>query len=164
MSAPPLGTAALRAVIFDIGDTLIHAASPTTATAGLTAAPIGDAIADLRMLGARYRLAAVTDTWVMTAADVRDALDRSGFEGLLDPIITSVDIGAAKPDPRGLLAALRELEVTPEEALFIGNADVDRQAAAAAAVPFALFDGTLEIGAIVDEHVARRQSPRVSPA
>ncbi len=139
----------LRAIVFDIGNTLVHAAPVGTAVHGLTGQPIGNAIADLRALSLRYRLAAVTDTALMTGSDVRDALDRSGFQGLLDPIITSVDIGAPKPDPRGLLTALEQMHVAPGQALFIGDADVDRLAAAASGVAFEFAVHDIQIVDIV---------------
>ncbi len=109
------------------------------------------------MLAATYRLAAVTDTSVMTAADVRAALDRSGFEGLLDPIATSVDMGAAKPDPRGLLWVLDQLGLAPAEALFVGDAEVDREAAEAAGVAFIqVLTAPRPILRLVERFVPRR--------
>ncbi|MCA9538828.1 MAG: HAD-IA family hydrolase [Myxococcales bacterium] len=56
-----------------------------------------------------------------------------------------------KPAPGGLLAALSRLGARPDEALFIGDTDVDRAAAAAAGVPFA----TVAWGAIKDASVPR---------
>ncbi len=126
----------IRAILFDIGDTLVHAASPDTAVQALRVQPIGDVVAELADLGERFRLGAVTDTSVMTSADVRRALAGSGIGDRLEVIVTSVDIGAAKPDPRGLEAALAALGVTPAEALFVGDAEVDRGAAEAAGVRF----------------------------
>ena len=127
----------LRAVVFDIGDTLVHAAAPGTPVAELRGEPIGDAVHQLRALASRYRLGAVTDTTVMTSSDVRTALDGTGLAELLEVIVTSVDVGAAKPDPRGLHRALDLLGVTPEQTLFVGDADCDEAAATAAGVHFA---------------------------
>ena len=126
----------LRAVLFDIGDTLIHAAPPGTPVGELRVEPIGEVVAELTELAARFRLGAVTDTSVMTGADVREVLSGSGLDGLLDVIVSSVDVGAAKPDPRGLVAAMRALDVSPEQCLFVGDADVDEGAAHNAGVRF----------------------------
>ena len=133
---PPADRQPIRAILFDIGDTLVHAAPPGTAVDRLQVMPIGDAVAELTELGRDYRLGAVTDTSVMSEADVRAALAPSGLDRLLEVIVTSVDIGAAKPDPRGLVAALAALDVSPHEAIFVGDADVDEGAARAAGVRF----------------------------
>src|SRR3546814_15641491 len=73
----------------------------------------------------------------MSEADVRAALAGTGLGELLEVIVTSHDVGAAKPDPRGVQAALHALGAAPSEALFVGDADVDEAAAAAAGVAFA---------------------------
>ncbi|MEY2468314.1 MAG: nicotinate-nucleotide--dimethylbenzimidazole phosphoribosyltransferase, partial [Actinomycetota bacterium] len=52
-------------------------------------------------------------------------------------IVTSIDVGAPKPDPRGIVAALAELGVAPEYALFVGDSAHDETAAVAAGVAFA---------------------------
>lgn len=131
----------MRAILFDIGDTLVHAAPPATAVGELRAAPIGETVADLTELARRFRLGAVTDTSVMTGADVRRALAGSGLGEWLEVIVTSVDIGAAKPDPRGLVAAMNALGVAPDETLFVGDADVDAGAADNAGVRFVRAGG-----------------------
>lgn len=127
----------IRVVLFDVGGTLVEADPPGTAVADLVARPIGNAVQDLRALRARFRLGAVTDTAVMTEADVRAALAPSGLDELLEVVVTSVDAGAAKPDPAGLLVALDRLGATPAEALFVGDADVDAGAAQRAGCAFA---------------------------
>jgi nicotinate-nucleotide--dimethylbenzimidazole phosphoribosyltransferase len=130
-------TPALRAVLFDIGDTLVRAATPGTPVSGLHAETIGAVRRELAALATRYRLGAVTDTTVMTAADVRVALAGTGLDELLEVIVTSVDVGCPKPDPRGLRQAMEHLCVAPGETVFVGDAAVDAEAAAAAGVAFA---------------------------
>ena len=153
-------TSPLRAIVFDIGDTLVHAAPPGTAVAELEAVPIGQAVVELRALQRHFRLAAVTDTAVMTSEDVRRALEGSGLEELLEVIVTSVDVGAAKPDPRGIRLALARLDVHPTEALFVGDADCDEQAAAAAGTAFARVDAAIRTaGDAVRHHLRARVGP-----
>lgn len=146
----------LRVVVFDIGDTLVHASAPGTPVAELRAEPIGDAVHELRALASRYRLGAVTDTTVMTSADVRTALEGTGLAELLEVIVTSVDVGAAKPDPRGLRRALGLLGVTPEQTLFVGDADCDEAAATAAGVHFARAAAGRSPGETVRAFLAER--------
>lgn len=130
-----------RAILFDIGDTLVQAAAPGTPVDELRVRPIGDTVAELSRWSTSFRLGAVTDTAVMTGADVRRVLAGSGLGDCLEVIVSSVDVGAAKPDPRGILAAVAALDVTPSETVFVGDADVDEQAAAAAGVAFVRAGG-----------------------
>jgi nicotinate-nucleotide--dimethylbenzimidazole phosphoribosyltransferase len=127
----------ITAVLFDIGDTLVRAAAPGTPVDELVAQPLQGAVEVLQALATTHRLGAVTDTSVMTEADVRAALAGTGISELLEVVLTSHDIGAPKPDPRGLLAALDALGAAPAEALYVGDAEVDAGAAAAAGVAFA---------------------------
>ena len=140
----------VAAIIFDVGDTLLHAAAPGTPVAALRAEPIGEAVSELRRLGERYRLGALTDTSVMTGEQVREALATCGPADLLEVIVTSVDVGAEKPDPRGLRAVMRRLGVTPERTLFVGDADVDEGAAVAAGTHFVRAGGGRSPGEPVD--------------
>jgi FMN phosphatase YigB (HAD superfamily) len=144
----------LDAVIFDIGGTLVRHAPPGTAVADLTPELIGTAADDLERLAGRFRVGAVTDTSVMTEADVRAALAGSGLEEHLEVIITSVDVGAAKPDPRGLRRAIEQLGASPATTLFVGDAEVDAGAAEAAGTHFAWSDGVRSPGSIVDEFLS----------
>lgn len=154
----------LRAVVFDIGDTLVHAAAPATPVAELRGEPIGKAVQELRALASRYRLGAVTDTAVMTGADVCATLGGTGLSESLEVIVSSVDVGAAKPDPRGLRRALALLGVTPEQALFVGDADCDEAAAAAAGVHFARAGGGRSPGDAVRPFLTARAGPLAAAA
>lgn len=151
----------ITAIVFDIGDTLVHAAPSGTSVSDLVVDPIGTAVADLQALSGIYRLGAVTDTSVMTEADVRALLGPCGLDALLEVVVTSVDVGAAKPDPRGLQLAMRLLEVEPGATLFVGDADVDAGAASTAGTHFARTDGRSP-GLVVAEFLDRR-SPEAVP-
>ena len=129
-----------RALLFDIGDTLVRAAEPGTPVTDLQAQPIGDVVRDLTALARHFRLGAVTDTSVMTESDVRSALTGTGLSELLEVIVTSADLGVAKPDPAGLRRAIELLDVQPSDALFVGDAEVDRGAAEAAGVAYVTVD------------------------
>jgi nicotinate-nucleotide--dimethylbenzimidazole phosphoribosyltransferase len=85
------------------------------------------------------RLAAVTNTAVMREPDVRRLLEAAGLHHL-DVIVTSVDAGAAKPDPAALRVALERLGARPDRALYVGDLDTDRAAAHAAGTAFAATD------------------------
>ena len=69
-------------------------------------------------LKTRYRLAVVSDAQSAFAVPELRAV---GLADYFAPIIISGDYGFRKPDPRLFQAALTELQVRPEEAIFIGN-------------------------------------------
>ncbi len=128
------------AVCFDIGGTLVREAEPGTAVADLTVTYLDGAPRTLRALAAAgLALGAVTDTSAMTEPDVRSLLAVDGVSDLLGALVTSVDVGAAKPDPAGLVEALDRLDVGDvSRVLFVGDRDVDRGAADAVGCAFAL--------------------------
>ena len=69
-------------------------------------------------LKTRYRLAVVTDAQSAWAVPELRAV---GLADHFAPVIVSGDYGYRKPDPRLFQAALSELQISPEEAIFVGN-------------------------------------------
>lgn len=130
------------AIIFDIGGTLVVQADGGTPVSALAVTYLDGAPRTLAALtAAGLALGAVTDTAVMTEADVRAHLVADGVSDLLTELVTSVDMGAAKPDPAGVVEVLRRLgQPDPARVLVVGDRDVDRAAAAAAGCAFALVD------------------------
>nr|MBA3281882.1 HAD hydrolase-like protein [Acidimicrobiia bacterium] len=128
------------AVVFDIGGTLVAEAAATTPVDRLQVTYLDGAPRTLAALAsAGLALGAVTDTAVMTEADVRSLLQADGVSDLLTALVTSVDVGAAKPDPVGIVEVLRRLGVAdPARVLFVGDRDVDRDGAKAAGCAFAM--------------------------
>jgi phosphoglycolate phosphatase-like HAD superfamily hydrolase len=65
-------------------------------------------------------------------------------------IITGGDVCQPKPDPEGLLSALRRLGIAPCQAVFVGDAAADAHMALAAGVTFigmlTQFSGDLPSG------------------
>ena len=80
----------------------------------------------------------------MTEADVRALLADVGVDDLFEVLVTSVDVGAAKPDPPPLELALRRLGLDdPSRVLYVGDQPTDAAAAEAAGMPYAdVADGT----------------------
>lgn len=155
----PLHQHGIDVVLFDIGDTLVHAASPGTAVADLRTALRPQVIEHLTALaGSGMRLGAVTDTSVMTEAQVRELLAPSGLDALLEVLVTSVDVGAAKPDPLSLLTAIERLGTTSSSVLYIGDRDIDRMAARRAGTAFAFCSDTV---AATIERWGSAPTPRV---
>jgi nicotinate-nucleotide--dimethylbenzimidazole phosphoribosyltransferase len=136
----PMGFADIDAFLFDIGDTLVSEAPPGTPVAELRAKLRPGVLKTLRGLAEHHRLGAVTNTSTMREADVRELLEPAGLNGLLEVVVTSVDVGAAKPDPTSLNEALRRLGAAPERTVYVGDAPGDQLAAASAGVRFLAVD------------------------
>jgi HAD superfamily hydrolase (TIGR01509 family) len=61
-------------------------------------------------------------------------LRRLGLESLFGIVVCGDDLATHKPDPAGLRLILDRLAVTPESALYVGDADVDAEGGFAAGV------------------------------
>lgn len=66
-----------------------------------------------------------------------------GHSDLLALVVGGENVSRPKPDPEGLLGALRTLELAPEQVLFCGDTVIDAKTAQAAGVDFcAVLNGT----------------------
>jgi putative hydrolase of the HAD superfamily len=72
----------------------------------------------LAQLKTRYPMAVVSDA---QSAYGMPELCAAGFAGYFAPVIISGDYGYRKPDARLFQAALKALQIGPEEAIFVGN-------------------------------------------
>jgi len=77
-----------------------------------------DALPLLEQLGREYRLGLVTNG----PCDLQcDKIERAGLKGRFGCTIISREVGVMKPDPRIFRLALEQLEVSPAEAVFVGD-------------------------------------------
>jgi len=67
---------------------------------------------------------------------IEKILSRDGLDNCFDVIVGGEDVTEHKPDPAGLLYALRHLECTPGDALYVGDTLVDAETAKRAHVAF----------------------------
>lgn len=72
------------------------------------------------------------------------------LHGLFDLIVTSLDVRNPKPHPECLLKVLGHFEVNPDEALYVGDAEVDLLVSRAAGVPFVAYRNQ---GLRADRHI-----------
>lgn len=92
--------------------------------------PYSDAVSTLIEVGRTYRVAVLSNG---DHAQQEDKITRTGLGGLVDAIITSSDLGVAKPDSRAFTMAASRLGVAPSAAAYCGDRlDVDARAATAA--------------------------------
>jgi FMN phosphatase YigB (HAD superfamily) len=139
-------------VLFDIGGTLVVEAVPGTPTSALHANPLPGVLTLLDALAPLVRIGAVTNTAVMSEQDVRQLLEPCGIAARLEHIVTSSDVGLAKPDPAPLIVACSRFGVAAADAVYVGNDPVDGQAAVAAGMTY------------VDiQELLRRTSPEGGP-
>lgn len=89
----------------------------------------------LTELRPQYRLGIATNRGPGMAALVR----HFGFDAYVDTVVTAADVQNPKPHPEMLLMAVERLGVTPEQALYVGDTEVDSLAAAAAGMPFICY-------------------------
>jgi len=61
------------------------------------------------------------------------------LEDYFEVVVTAAKVEKPKPDPEQLLLIMEKFELKPDEILFIGDSDYDRQAATSAKVGFAAF-------------------------
>jgi hypothetical protein len=125
------------AVLLDIGGTLVVENAPGTAVDSLVPVLLPNVAFDLGTLARTVRLGAATNTAVMTEAVVRELLARVGIGRFFDVVVTSFDVGAAKPDPTVLLVAMDRLGIIDaSRVLYVGDRPTDREAAEAAGMHF----------------------------
>ncbi|HDR14627.1 MAG TPA: HAD family hydrolase [Desulfobacteraceae bacterium] len=86
-------------------------------------------------LKGRVKLAIATNR----SATIKRVLDHFGLARYFDAVISSFDVKRPKPDPECLETILVKFLVGREEALYVGDSEIDAETAAAAQVPFAAF-------------------------
>ena len=92
---------------------------------GLAPVPgAAETIGELRRRGLRIGLITVC------SEDVPELWPETAFHGLFDAEVFSCSVGLRKPDPRIYRLALGELEVAPEQAIFVGDGANDELAGA----------------------------------
>jgi HAD superfamily hydrolase (TIGR01509 family) len=102
----------------------------------------------LNMLAGRVELAVCTNR--STSMELLlDSFDLTQYFGC---VMTASKVDNPKPHPEPLLKVLDHYGLRPDEALFIGDSDVDRQAAEAAAVPFVSYKAGFSAMARIDSH------------
>lgn len=72
----------------------------------------------LKQLKKKYRLAVVSDG---QSAWARAELNAAGLADFFDPVIVSGDFGYRKPDRRLFKKALKKMDLSADEVIFIGN-------------------------------------------
>jgi len=75
-----------------------------------------------------------------------------GLTGYFEYVMTASQVTHPKPHPEPLLKVLDYFNAAPEEALFIGDGEVDMQSAKSAGVPFISYKSNLPALACIQHH------------
>ncbi|NJD39477.1 MAG: HAD family hydrolase [Geobacter sp.] len=86
------------------------------------------------------------------ASSMEMIIEDFGLEGFFGCIMTAGKVRNPKPHPEPLLKVLEHYGIGPQEALFVGDSEVDMQAAAAAGVPFIAYKSDLPALAVIERH------------
>ncbi|NIA13362.1 MAG: HAD-IA family hydrolase [Nitrospiraceae bacterium] len=70
-------------------------------------------------LGQRYRLGLLSN--YPDGDAIRASLRRTGLDALLDVVVVSADVGYVKPHPLPFERVTKEMDISPEEGLFVGD-------------------------------------------
>jgi putative hydrolase of the HAD superfamily len=120
---------ALEAPLGDVRDALLAAIEFT---------PYDDVVPALGRLRAEGIRLAVVSNW---DASLHEMLDRTGLRAHVDIVVSSVEVGFAKPHPGPFQAALAHLGLAPRDAIHVGDsAQEDVAGAQAAGVTPVLVD------------------------
>lgn len=111
----------LKAVFFDLGDTLIVEQGSKHLSEALFDAVLQaeETLVALKKKG--FKVGIIANTTVSRERDVRKTLQQLGLESYIDFIVTSVDAGCEKPDAKIFSLALRAAGVNANEAVMVGD-------------------------------------------
>ena len=102
----------------------------------------------LETLSPRIGLAVCTNR----ATSMKTVLEHFNLSRYFGIVITALGVTKPKPHPEPLLKVLAHYRISPEEALFVGDSEVDRQSAQGAGVPFVAYRADLSAFARIDRH------------
>lgn len=98
---------------------------------------VADTLARLKEAG--YLLGIITDTAAPLHAKL-EWFERGGFGNCWDSIVSSKELGVRKPEPEIYHAALEQLGVAPEQAVFVGHKGVELDGARAVGMKTIAFN------------------------
>ncbi|GAM07908.1 phosphoglycolate phosphatase [Geobacter sp. OR-1] len=103
----------------------------------------------LDQLSGKVALAVCTNR--STSMDM--VLESFGLTGYFGCVMTASKVSRPKPHPEPLFKVLDHYGIAPDEALFVGDSEVDRMAAESAGVPFIAYKAGFPAVARIDRHI-----------
>jgi len=102
----------------------------------------------LDALKGRVELAICTNR----ASSMEALLASFGLEGYFSLVMTAARVKNPKPHPEPLFKVLEHYGIAANEALFVGDSEVDRMAAEGAGVPFVAYRGDMSATTRIEKH------------
>jgi len=130
-------TKSFDCVLFDLGNTLIAQENPGTPYKDLKVQVLPGVLKLLDELDGKVKLGIVSNTKIITAADIHAKLATVGLDKYFETIIATAEFGTHKPDPAPIKSAIEQLQCTAERTLYIGDIETDMKATLAAGAHFA---------------------------
>lgn len=93
----------------------------------------------LATLRSRYKTAVATNR----TDTMQGVLRAFGLENSFDLVVTAADVARPKPFPDPLLKVLDYFRISPDQALYVGDSEVDEAAAKAAGIPLIAYKNPL---------------------
>jgi phosphoglycolate phosphatase len=103
----------------------------------------------LEALRGRVELAICTNR----ASSMEALLESFGLDRYFSCVMTAARVSNPKPHPEPVLKVLEHYGIAARQALFVGDSEVDRQAADGAGVPFVAYRGDMRAFARIDRHL-----------
>jgi len=92
----------------------------------------------LQALRPRYKTAIATNRTDSIGWVISD----HGLEGLFDFVVSALDVRFPKPDPEPLQKILAHFQITPREAIYVGDSELDEMAANKAGIPLVAYNNS----------------------
>ena len=89
----------------------------------------------LERLRSKHRTAIATNR----SHTMPSVLQKHGLDELFDVVVTSIDVCEPKPHPEIVWKILRHFNICPDEALYVGDTEVDQLLCQRAGVPFIAY-------------------------
>lgn len=124
-------------ILFDLGNTLIKQENPGIPYEDLDVELLPGVEKLLVALQGKFTLGIVSNTKVITASQIRVKLKEAGIDHFFEVVIATAELGIHKPDKQPIEIALSQLNQSAARSLYIGDNEIDLQAARAAGVAFA---------------------------
>ena len=105
----------------------------------------------LKALKPKFGLAVATNR----SNTIGSVIETFGLKEYFDLVISSLDVKNPKPHPESILKILKFFQITPQEALYVGDSSVDDETAKAAGVLFVSYkdrdlDADYHVDALLD--------------
>jgi len=89
----------------------------------------------LKLLRPKFKTAIATNR----TNTMPHVLKAHGLENEFDLVVTAMDVRRPKPDPEMLINILTHFHIAPDEVIYVGDSELDEQAAKAAGIPLVAF-------------------------